>query len=140
MTQYPVVLEVKQTDKGLRVKASTGIDKALEGAEGLHAQLRCVEIDYAATLAAVQACLGSAGSGRYKDPRAYWFAGKHLADFIARLEVQGFYLVDKNKAPARHLAISRASVEKMVAFYSRYPDPTKIDTSIPWSRYRDNRE
>ena len=140
MTHYPLVLEVQQTERGLRIRASTAIDKALEGAEGLHAQLRCIEIDYAGTLAAVKASLASAGKGRFKDPRAYWFAGKHLAEFIARLEAQGFYLVDKNKTPARHLGISRASVEKMMAFYGRYLDPTKIDAKVPWWRYRDNKE
>ena len=140
MTQYPIVLEIEETDKGQRVRATTSVSRALEEAKTLQAELRCIEVDYRTTLAAAKAALASAGSGRYRDPRAYWFAGKHLAEFIDRLESHGFYLVEKNITPAKHLGISRASVEKMMAFYQRYPDPFKIDVSIPWSVYRDNKE
>jgi hypothetical protein len=140
MTQYPVVLEVKTTEKGLQVQAATSIDRALEGAKALQAELRCIEVDYKTTLAAVREAFCSTGKGRFRDPRAFWFAGKYLAEFIARLEAHGFYLVEKNIAPARHLGISRASVEKMIAFYGRYPDPFKIDASVPWWVYRDNKE
>jgi len=140
MTQYPVVLEVEETAAGWRVRAATAIERALERPTSLQAELRCIELDYQATLAAVREALASAGKGRDRDPRAFWYAGKYLADFIGRLESHGFYLVEKNIAPARHLGISRASVEKMMAFYQRYPDPFQIDTSVPWSAYRDNKE
>jgi hypothetical protein len=140
MTQYPVVIEVKTSEGRLQVQAATSIDRAFEAPQSLQAELRCIEVDYQTTLAAVQQALASAGKGRYRDPRAFWFAGKYLAEFITRLEAHGFYLVEKNIAPARHLGISRASVEKMIAFYQRYPDPFKIDASVPWSTYRDNRE
>lgn len=140
MTHYPIVLEIEDTTAGQRVRATTAIERVLEGAASLQAELRCIEVDYKTTLAAVREALAAAGKGRNNDPRAYWFAGKHLTDFIARLETHGFYLVEKNIAPARHLGISRASVEKMMAFYRRYPDPFKIDPSVPWSRYRDNQE
>ena len=140
MTHYPVALEVQKTETGLRVRATTAIERALEHAGSLQAELRCIELDYQTTLAAVREALASAGTARYRDPRAFWFAGKYLAEFIARLEAHGFYLVEKNIAPARHLGISRASVEKMIAFHQRYPDPFKIDTSIPWCAYRDNKE
>ena len=140
MIQYPVALNVTATEKGLRVEASTSIERALRDARTLEAELHCIEVDYQVTLVAVKAVLAAAGRGRHRDPRAYWFAGKYLAEFIARLEAHGFYLVEKNRTPARHLGISRASVEKMMAFYQRYPDPFKIDTSVPWSKYRDNKE
>ena len=140
MTRYPVVLTVAVTDRRADVKATTSIDRALDGGKSLQAELRCIEIDYGTTLAAVKQSLASAAKGRFRDPRGSWFAGKYLADFIARLESHGFYLVGKNTTPARHLDSSRASVEKMMAFYHRYPDPFEIDTSVPWSKYRDNKE
>ncbi len=140
MTQYPIVLEVKETDKGLRIRATTSVSRALEQAKSLQSELRCIELDYGATLAAVREALASAGKRGHRDPRAYWFAGKYLAEFIGRLEGHGFYLVGKNTTPAEHIGMSRASVEKMMAFYQRYPDPFKIDRSVPWSKYRDNRE
>ena len=139
-TQYPVVLEVKTTEKGHQVKATTSIDRALKDAKSLQAELRCIEMDYKTALAAVREALCSTGKGRFRDPRAFWFAGKYLAEFIARLEAHGFYLLEKNKTPAKHLGISRASVEKMMAFYRRYPDPFRIDISVPWTLYRDNKE
>jgi hypothetical protein len=139
-TQYPVVLEVKAADKGIQVQATTSIDRALRDAKSLQAQLRCIEVDYRTTLAAVREALGSTGKGCFRDPRAFWFAGKYLTEFIARLESHAFYLVEKNITPAKHLGISRASVEKMMAFYGRYPDPFRIDTSVPWALYRDNKE
>lgn len=140
MMHYPVALEVQETDTGLRVRATTAIERALEHAGSLQAELRCIELDYQTTLAAVREAISSAGTGRYRDPRAFWFAGRYLVEFITRLETHGFYLVEKNITPAKHLGISRASVEKMIAFYQRYPDPFKIDASVPWSAYRDNRE
>ena len=140
MIQYPVALDVKATEDGVKVKATTSIDRALEKTKSLEAELRCIEIDYRTTLCAIKEALASAGTGRFRDPRAYWFAGKYLADFMGRLESHGFYLVQKNITPAKHLGISRASIEKMMAFYRRYPDPFEIDSSIPWTRYRDNRE
>ena len=139
-TQYPVVLEVKTTEKGLQVQAATSIDRALENGKSLQAELRCIEVDYRTTLAGVKEALGSAGKGRFRDPRAFWFAGKYLAEFIARVESHGFYLVGKNITPAKHLGISRASVEKMMSFYGRYADPFLIDISVPWTLYRDNKE
>ena len=140
MIQHPVVLEVKTTERGLVIRASTSIGRALEDPKSLQADLRCIELDYAAMLGAAKAALASSGKGRYRDPRAFWFAGKYVAEFIARLESHGFYLVGKNLTPAKHLGISRASMEKMMAFYHRYADPFKIDTSIPWTKYRDNKE
>ncbi|MGO8703448.1 MAG: hypothetical protein ACLQVA_06485 [Candidatus Brocadiia bacterium] len=140
MTQYPVVLEAKVTDAGVEVKATTSLGRAMGAARPLEADLRCIEIDYQTTLAAVKGALSSARDGRYRDPRAYWFAGKYLAEFLDRLQGHGFYLVEKNIAPATHLGISRASVEKMIAFFHRYPNPFEIDTSVPWSKYRDNIE
>ena len=140
MTQYPIVLEARVTDAGIEAKATTSLDRAMGAARPLEADLRCIEIDYQATLAAVKGALASAGDGLFRDPRAYWFAGKYLAEFLDRLQGHGFYLVEKNIAPATHLGISRASVEKMIAFFRRYPNPFEIDTSVPWSRYRDNAE
>lgn len=140
MSQYPIVLEVKINDNGVQVRATTAIERALKNAKSLEAELRCIELDYGSTLAAVRGALGSAAKGRLRDPRAFWFAGKYLAEFLGRLESHGFYLVDKNKTPAKHLGISRASVEKMIAFYSRYDDPFQIDASVAWCVYRDNRE
>ena len=139
-TQYPVVIEATATEKGFHVRATTSISRALTDAKSLQAELRCIEIDYRTTLAAVREALRATGKGRFRDPRAFWFAGKALAEFIARLEAHGFYLVEKNITPAKHLGISRASVEKMMAFYSRYPDPFAIDISVPWTLYRDNKE
>ena len=140
MRQYPVVLELKKKDKGLQVQATTSVERALENAKSLQAELRCIELDYNITLAAVKKALASVEEDRFRDPRAFWYAGKYLVEFIARLQSHGFYLVGKNTTPAEHLGISRASVEKMMAFYNRYPDPYQIDISIPWSKYRDNKE
>jgi hypothetical protein len=140
MTQYPLMLDLTTSGNKTRVRATTAIDRALDGGESLQAVLRCIEIDYRATIAAVRAALASAGAGKSREPRAYWFAGKWLAEFIERLEAQGFYLVGKNRTPARHVGKSTSSVGKMMAFYRRHPDPFKIDTSVPWSTYRDNKE
>ena len=140
MSQYPIVLELKTNDNGIQVRATTAIERALKNAKSLEDELRCIELDYSATLAAVRDALGSASKGRLRDPRAFWFAGKYLAEFLGRLETHDFYLVDKNKTPAKHLGISRASVEKMIAFYRRYGDPFQIDASVSWCVYRDNRE
>ena len=140
MRQYPVVLELKKKDKGLQVQATTSVERALENANSLQAELHCIELDYNITLAAVKQALASVEEERFRDPRAFWYAGKYLVEFIARLQSHGFYLVGKNTTPAEHLGISRASVAKMMAFYNRYPDPYKIDISISWSKYRDNKE
>ena len=140
MTEYPVVLEAKTTGDSVKVKATTSIERALTGDRSLEAELRFIEMDYQATLGGARAALGSAGTGRRRDARAYWLAGKYLADFMDRLEAHGFYLVDMNKTPARHLGMSGSSISKAIAFYRRYPDPFSIDTSIPWSTYRDNKE
>jgi hypothetical protein len=140
MTQYPVVLDVTASGNKIRVRATTSIERAFEGSESLQAELRCIEIDYQATLAAVKASLASVGSGKARDPRVYWFAGKWLAEFIERAEGHGFYVVGKNKTPAKHLGMSASSVGKMMAFYHRYPDPFRIDISVSWAIYRDNKE
>jgi hypothetical protein len=139
MTQYPVVLDIVDEGDRIQVKATTSIERALESAEPLQGELRDIENDYEAALAGVRAALASAGKGRARDPRAYWLAGKCLAEFTEQLEARGFYLVGKNTTPARHLGISASSVWKMIAFYRRYPDPSSINTSIPWSAYRDNK-
>ena len=140
MTQYPVILDLRDSGDQTQVTATTSIDRALDDAESLHAELRCIEIDYRTTLAGVRQALASAGTGKDLDPRAFWFAGKCLVEFVERLESHGFYLVGKNETPARHLSMSKSSVWKMMAFYRRYPDVFKIDLSIPWSVYRDNKE
>ncbi len=140
MTQYPVVIEVTGTGDRSRVKATTSIERALEGGRSIEADLRFVEMDYQATLAGAGAALASAGRSRYRDPRAYWLAGRFLADFLDRLEMHDFYLVDMNKAPARHLGVSESSIKRIIAFYRRYPDQRNIDMTIPWSTYRDNKE
>jgi hypothetical protein len=134
------VLEATESQAGTRVRASTSLERALTDAQRLHAQLRCIEFDYAATLGAAKECLAASGRASNKDPRAYWFAGKYMADFLRRIEAKGFYLADKNHTLAAHVGISRASVEKILSFHSRYQDPTGIDVSIPWSVYRDNKE
>jgi hypothetical protein len=140
MTQYPVVLEAKTGGDRITVKATTSIERALTGDKSIEAELRFIEMDYQATLAAAHAALASAGTGLGRDPRAYWLVGKYLADFMDRLEAHGFYLVDMNKTPARHLGMSESSIGKIIAFYRRYPDPRTIDLSVPWSTYRDNKE
>lgn len=138
--QYPVILEVMTANEGLRVRATTSIERALDDAKSLQEDLRCIELDYSTTLTAVNAALAAGRNSRSRDPRPFWYAGKYLSDFITRLNSHGFYLVKKNITPAEHLGISRASVEKMMAFYRRYPDPFKINASVPWSTYRDNKE
>jgi hypothetical protein len=140
MTQYPVVLETKAAGDKTRVKATTSIERALADDKSLEAELRFIEIDYQASIAAARTALASAGTGMYRDQRAYWLAGKYLADFMERLERHGFYLVDMNKTPARHLGMSESSIKRIIAFYRRYPDPRRIDLKIPWSTYRDNKE
>ena len=140
MRQYPVVLEVKPTGEGLQVQATTSIERALENGRSLQAELRCIEVDYQVTLSAVKQALASGVRGRLGDPRAFWFAGMHLGEFLRRLESHGFYLVGKNTTPAKHLGVSRDSMEKILAFYRRYEDPFKIDASVTWSKYRDNKE
>lgn len=140
MTQYPVALEMRTTAKGTAIKATTSVDRVLDGARSLEEELRCIEIDYRTALAAAKEALASAGTGRFRNARSYWFAGKYVAEFIDRLGSRGFYLVGKNKTPAEHLGISKSSVAKMIAFYRRYPDPFEIDVSTPWSVYRDNKE
>lgn len=140
MKQYPVVLEVKVDGDALQVKATTSIERALENGRSLQAELRCIELDYQITLSAMKQALALGSRERSGNPRAFWFAGMYLGKFLKRLESHGFYLVGKNTTPAKHLGMSRASVEKILAFYRRYDDPFKIDTSIPWSTYRDNKE
>jgi hypothetical protein len=139
MTQYPVVIEVTRTKDDLQVKATTSIELVLEGGNSLETELGCVETDYKAALVGAGAALASAGRGRCRDPKAYWLAGRYLAEFFDRLETRGFYLVEKNKTPARHLGVSESSIRKMIAFHRRYADPRKIDPSISWSAYRENR-
>jgi hypothetical protein len=140
MTQYPLMLEVREQKGRHVVKATTSIERALEGGDSLQGDLRLVEVDYAVTLAAIKAALAAAGRGRTRDLRAYWFAGKHLSDFLDRLESSGFYLVGKNTTPARHLGISSSSIWRMLSFYRHHPDPSTIDTSVPWSTYREHPE
>lgn len=140
MTHYPIVLEAKGVGGAFKVKATTSIERALTDDKSIEAELRFIEMDYEATLAAARAALSAAGKGMKRDPRAYWLAGKYLADFMDRLDGHGFYLVDPNETPARHLGTSASSVYKAIAFYRRYPDPSSIDLSIPWSTYRDNKE
>jgi hypothetical protein len=134
VNQYPVAIDVRVSEKGTVVSATTSIDRALQGAETLQGELRCIEIDYRTTLAAVKEALASTGSGRFRDPRSFWFAGKFLCDFIARLEAHGFYLVGKTATPARHLAVSAKSVQKIMAFYRRHVDPFRVDPSVPCQR------
>jgi hypothetical protein len=140
MTQFPVALETKSSGDIIRVKATTSVERALTGDKSIEAELRFIEMDYQASLAAARAALASAGTGARRDARAYWLVGKHLADFMDRLEAHGFYLVEPNETPARHLGISGSSVYRAIAFYRRYRDPRSIDLAIPWSIYRDNKE
>jgi len=140
MTQHPLALQVVETPKGTMIKASTSLEKAVQDPERLQDRLRCIEIRYRATLAAIKECLACAGKGTNKDPRAYWFAGMYMAQFLETVETMGFYVLKKNITLAKHLGISRASVEKMIAFYKRYSDPAVLDMSIPWTAYRDNKE
>jgi hypothetical protein len=140
MTQYPVVIRVVGEGDGMQVKATTSVELALKGGKSLEAELSCIEIDYQAMLAAVRAALVSAGKGKSRDPRAYWFAGKYLAEFMERLEAHGFYLVGKNTTPAAHLGMSASSVKRMIAFHGRYRDPFSIDPTVPLTAYREHRE
>lgn len=139
MTLFPLVIQSVQGEAGGVMRASTSVERALADAQGLGAQLRCIELDYAATLGAARACLADSGKANDKDPRAYWYAGKYIAEFLRRIEAKGFYLADKNHTLAAHLGISRASVEKILAFHSRYRDPAAIDLRVPWTVYRDNK-
>jgi hypothetical protein len=140
MTLHPVALETKSSGDELVVKATTSVELAFSGDKSIEAELRFVEMDYQASLAAARAALRTAGTGSNRDPRAYWLVGKHLAGFMDRLGDHGFYLVEPNETPARDLGISGSSVYKAIAFYRRYPDPRSIDLTIPWSAYRDNKE
>lgn len=140
MTVYPVVIHAKQEKDQLSFKATTSLDKATKDVKGLKQALRGIEIDYAATIAAARRAIKDGHRARGSDPRAYWLAGKYLHDFLTRLEAQRYYLVRKNHTMAAHLGIGRASVEKIISFHLRYESPSKIDLSIPWGVYRDNRE
>jgi hypothetical protein len=139
MTRYPVDIRVTSAGETFRVKAATSIDKVVQGTRNLESELRGIETDYAVTLAAVARALKEGHRARGSDPRAYWLAGKHLHDFLTRLESQGYYLVRKNHSMAKALGIGRASVEKIISFYLRYESPLKIDLSIPWATHRDNK-
>jgi len=138
--EYPIIIEMVPDGDGMQARATTSIERAFEAGRSIEDELRSVETDYESTIAGVREALASAGTGRSRDSRAYWLAGRLLAGFMTRLEQRGFYLVDKNGTPARHVGVSKTSVGKMIAFHRRYPDPSLIDTSIPWSVYRDNRE
>lgn len=140
MTRYPVVLEVTGSGETVQARATTSIELALDGGKSLQAALRSIETDYLVTLTAVKSVLASAGASTSRDPRFYWFVGLLLTQFIERLEAHGFYLVGKNRTPAKHVGMSATSVQSMMSFYRRYPDPYKIDPSLPWSAYRDRKE
>jgi hypothetical protein len=135
-----VVIHAKQEEGRLTFKATTSLDKATKDVKGLKDALRGIEIDYAATIAAARRAISDGHRARGSDSRAYWLAGKQLNDFLRRLESQGHYLVRKNHTMAAHLGIGRASVEKIISFHLRYESPSKIDLSIPWGVYRDNKE
>jgi hypothetical protein len=137
--RYPLKIHKIEKKGKTFYKAAAAIEKLRVSSGNFFAELKCAEIDYEITLATAKKALSLSAANKRSDPRAYWFVGKALNDYLARLEEMGFYLLKQNRTFSRDLGISESSVKKILAFQRRYPNLTMIDSSIPWSRYRDNK-
>ena len=69
----------------------------------------------------------------------YWLVGDNILRFLNRIDDVGFYLMHQNRTLRRDIGIGGSSVNKIIAFRKRFPNISKVDPAIPWSKYRDNK-
>ena len=135
--KYPIRIH-RRDDQGVTTfLATTALVKLADSPDQLQAQLRESAAAYARALAEARAALAEAKRDARERSRAYWRVGKAIRDFEAFLDATGFYLVAQTETFARDLELHPGSLRKILAFQSKFPDASALDSHKAWTRYRD---
>ena len=135
--KYPIRIH-RRDDQGVTTfLATTALVKLADSPEQLQAQLREGAAAYTHALAEARAALAEAKRDASARARAYWRVGKSIHDFEAFLDAAGFYLVAQTETFARDLEVHPGSLRKILAFQSKFPDASTLDSQKVWTRYRD---
>jgi len=59
--------------------------------------------------------------------------------FLHRIDNLGFYLVNQNRVLGAGIGMSESSIKRIIAFRKRFPDIARVNPTISWSKYRENK-
>ncbi|MBM4175554.1 MAG: hypothetical protein FJ213_05190 [Ignavibacteria bacterium] len=132
-------LPIRIIKQGGNLKATTSVDTLYDNRKSIRQELGYIEQDYGSLVRVLRELLTSSKSAQKSDPRILWLIGDYLLSFFERLDSLGFYLVKQNETVARDISTSESSIEKILSFRRRFSFISLVDSSIPWSQYRENK-
>lgn len=137
--KFPIKIHKREHEQGIKFIAITSLGKIMKTSQEIEHQLKFVELDYTITLIAAREALNATKQNNKGNVLAFWLLGNVLIEFLQRLEKLGFYLVSSYATFARDLGMGASSVKKILSFRKRFPTVLLIDSTVSWSRYRDNK-
>lgn len=121
------------------LKATTSVEAVYDTQRNISRELWFIENDYSALINILRGLYSSVKSNTKADPRIFWLIGDYVLSFFQRISSLGFYLLKQNETIARDISISESSMKKIVSFRRRYNLISSVDTSVSWSKYRENK-
>ncbi len=124
-----------------RYKATTSVIDLQSRSRRIRQDMGYIEFDYSVTVRAIQDIRGTVQENKVKkaDPRAFWLIGDILLAFLHRIDNLGFYLVNQNRVLGEGIGMSESSIKRIIAFRKRFPDIARVNPTISWSKYRENK-
>lgn len=136
---FPVRIHRIEDATGTKFKAATSLETFSQTSSPLEQQLVLIEMAYGVAITGARKALDMARKNNRSDPRAFWLGANELEQFVHQLNGMNFFLTNVNTTFARDLGISESSLKKIRGFYRRFPDSWRIDPTITWNKYRENK-
>ncbi len=137
--KFPVVIS-KESEHADRFKAATSIGSFAGSERSVRLDLRLIEGRYTTAVLGVRHLLATPAEDGQRDPRLYWLAGDAILSLLDCISDLGFYLHRQNYSLSRDVGVSQTTIKEMRAFRRRVASIAQVDPSVPWSKYRDDRE
>lgn len=122
-----------------KLKATTSVDTLYNERKNIRHELDFIEKDYNLLTKILKDIYSFTKLHKKPDPRYFWLIGENIISFLRRLDSMGYYLVKQNATIARDISISESSLKKILSFRKRFLSVSSIDSTIPWSKYRENK-
>lgn len=130
-------LKIIYDKKKKQIKVATSIDNLYKKSVNIRQELAYLEKDYSILIKSIRDTVST--KNKTTDPRLYWLVGESIFRFLERINDMGFYLLNQNKTLARDIGFSESYIRKIISFRKRFKKLSKVNPSIPWAKYRDNK-
>lgn len=118
-------------------KAVTSLHIVFDKSRDIRRELDYIEQDYTILVKTIRDII--ALQGKRRDPRLYWLVGDSILRFLNRLDDIGFYLMHQNDTLERDIGMEGSVIRRIIAFRKRFPRISMVNSTISWSKYKDNK-